>query len=246
MITELCCQSLEDCLLADSYGANRIELNSSSYLGGLTPSPGLIDKCLDFTDADIIIKIRPRASGFSYSDLEIDTMMREIEILSKMRVSGFSFGILNKDFTISDRNKELVELAKSYNKACIFHRAFDNVLDMEEGLEKLIELGFDRLLTSGGCELASDGVENLKKLKEQASDRIEIVASGKVREDDIRYIYENTGINQFYTSCRGFREDPTSIGKVDFSYIDKSNKYDLVDEKVLDSFFSVISSIEED
>ncbi|MDY6064931.1 MAG: copper homeostasis protein CutC [Finegoldia sp.] len=246
MITEVCCQSLEDCVLSDSYGADRIELNSASYLGGLTPSPGLIDKCVDFTDADIIAKIRPRPAGFFYSDLEIETMIREIEILSKTKVSGFSFGILNKDLTISQRNKDLVDLAKSYNKTCTFHRAFDNTVNIEEALEKIIDLGFDRVLTSGGSDRASNGVENLKKLYDLAAGRIEIVAAGKVRADDIREIYEKTGINQFYTSCKGFRQDPTTIAGVDFSYIDSSDKYDLVDEKVLDDFFSVISGIEED
>ena len=35
---EVCANSVQDCLIAQSEGADRIELISASYLGGLTPT----------------------------------------------------------------------------------------------------------------------------------------------------------------------------------------------------------------
>ncbi|CAB3982523.1 copper homeostasis cutC homolog, partial [Paramuricea clavata] len=59
-----------------------------------------------------------------------------------------------------------------------FHRAFDMVPDQSAALEVIINLGFDRILTSGGKPDVLQGAPHLKDLVNQAGRRI-IIMPGK-------------------------------------------------------------------
>ena len=73
-----------------------------------------------------------------------------------------------------------------------FHRAFDICRDPEKALEQIIELGCNRILTSGQQATAELGIPLLKALQTQAS----------VNEKNIARIASETGIQEFHFSAR--------------------------------------------
>lgn len=60
----------------------------------------------------------------------------------------------------------MVSLIKSYQKEAVFHRAYDCVKDPYASIEILINLGIDRLLTSGLRAKAADGKDLIKNYKQ--------------------------------------------------------------------------------
>ena len=50
MTVEVCAGSIADCQIAERAGADRIELNSALFLGGLTPSIGTLQKVLESSE----------------------------------------------------------------------------------------------------------------------------------------------------------------------------------------------------
>ena len=75
---EVCANSVQDCLVAQNEGADRIELISASYLGGLTPTLTVLDMAIESgVEIPIMTMVRPRGGGFCYSELEKEQMFRE-------------------------------------------------------------------------------------------------------------------------------------------------------------------------
>ena len=144
--------------------------------------------------------IRPRGGNFVYSDLELEKMKSEIETIKKLGVNGFVFGILKDDNTINiEQNKVLVELSKPF--PCTFHRAFDEVLNVDKTLEDVISCGFSTILTSGTFPNVIEGKEVLKQLVNQANNRIEIMPGGGLRSTNISALDEMVNANWYHSSA---------------------------------------------
>ena len=144
--------------------------------------------------------IRPRGGNFVYSEAELEQMKSDIENIKKLDVNGFVFGILKEDKTINiEQNKALVELAKPF--PCSFHRAFDAVSNYEQALEDVISCGFSTLLTSGTFSNVMEGKEVLKKLVEQAKNRIEIMPGGGLRSTNISELNQIVNANWYHSSA---------------------------------------------
>lgn len=236
-IVEVCCGSYEDALAAYKGGAKRIELNSALYLGGLTPSLATLKLTKQNTDLKIIAMVRPRAAGFCYSDIDFEVMKSDAEILMKNGADGIAFGCLNEDREIAeDKTKEMTAIIKKYNGEAVFHRAFDCVNDPYKAIEELIEIGIDRILTSGGRGKAVTGIELLKKLQENYGEKIQLLAGSGVNISNARQLMEKTGITQVHSSCKGWLPDPTTQSEnVSYAYASDPNKnsYEIVDEKLV-------------
>ena len=67
ILIEVCCGSVDDVVEAERGGADRVELNSAIFLGGLTPSLGSIIEAKKRLNIPVMVMIRPRAGGFCYS-----------------------------------------------------------------------------------------------------------------------------------------------------------------------------------
>lgn len=245
MIAEICCGSLKDVIISEKVGADRVELNSSLSLGGLTPSMGLLVSCLERTSIPIVTMVRPRGGGFSYNRYELDNMMEDINLLVKYPIKGIAFGILKDDKTFNiEYMKKIIDKLKTYEKEVIVHRAFDNVLNPREEIEKLIKLEVDRILTGGLNSKALEGVDILKDLQDEYKDEIEILAGGGVNYQNVEEIYKNSGITQFHSSCRVWREDITSQGNISYNYSGiKGCDYEEVDEVLARKFVEDIKKL---
>lgn len=181
MIIEICTDSYQGALLAQQYKAKRIELCSALSVGGLTPSPYLTTVCSKLPDLETHVMIRPREGDFNYTDQEIEIMLHEIKQQAEFGAKGVVFGCLKENRSVDIQNCiTLVEEAKNRKLECTFHRAFDFAQDFEASLESLINIGFNRLLTSGGKPTAIEGIENIRRLKGQANDQIEIMAGSGI------------------------------------------------------------------
>lgn len=197
---EIACFNLESATLAQKAGADRVELCANVSVGGTTPSIEIIQQARKNLTIDLYVMIRPRGGNFVYSEVELDQMKSDIENIKQLGVNGFVFGILNEDKTINiEQNKALVELAKPF--PCSFHRAFDAVSNYEQALEDVISCRFSTLLTSGTFSNVTEGKEVLKKLVEQAKNRIEIMPGGGLRSANISELNQIVNANWYHSSA---------------------------------------------
>ena len=241
---EICCGSYEDALNAYYGGAKRIELNSALHLGGLTPSIGSLKLTKNTTNLKVICMVRPRGAGFCYTDIEFKQMMIEAKDLLENGADGIAFGFLLKNHEIDiERTKEMVSLIKSYQKEAVFHRAYDCVKDPYASIEILINLGIDRLLTSGLRAKAADGKDLIKKLQTKYGDKIEILAGSGINASNAREMMNDTGINQVHSSCKDWINDPTTkTHEVSYSYAPAphENDYDVVSKELVEKIVKSI------
>ena len=196
---EIACFNLNSCIIAEKSGAHRIEFCSNYKSGGVTPNDNDIIEIKNKIRIPVHVIIRPRGGNFIYTEGEIEEMKRSILLCKQNNIDGVVFGVLHSNQTVNELQcKELIELAKPMK--AVFHRAIDQVTVLEQGIQKLIELGFDGVLTSGGKESALSGIENLKKLQSKYGDKIQIIAGGGIRSTNINTIRSASGC-QFYHSA---------------------------------------------
>ena len=198
MIVEVCANSYESAINAELGGANRIELCKDLHLDGLTPDDEVVIKAFNKLKIPVFILIRPRAGNFVYTNEEFGLMKSDIIKFKKLGCSGIVSGVLKKDNTIDlERTKELIELSRPIEFT--FHRAFDKIIDPIKGLEELIEIGADRILTSGQEDSAIDGIKLIEKLIEIATNRIAIMPGSGVKSDNINN-FKAIGANEIHGS----------------------------------------------
>lgn len=203
MKLEICANSFESALMAQKGGADRIELCQELSLGGITPSHGLIEKVVQELEIPVFVLIRPRSGDFTYSESEFDVMLRDIAFAKAQGVQGIVSGVLNSDFTIDiERTRQLINECDGL--PFTFHRAFDWTPNAEESLETLIDLGVERILTSGQQKNALDGFEILKRLLEIAGKRIKILPGGGITSDTI-YQFKESGFLEVHASASSVR-----------------------------------------
>ena len=182
---EICSNSAQSALNAQEAGATRVELCSSLWESGTTPSYGSIKKARALLDIQLFVLIRPRGGDFIYSDLEFDIIKEDIIACKAMGVDGIVSGVLNKDNTIAmARTKELIELSSPL--PFTFHRAFDLTPNLFQSLENLISLNVDRVLTSGGHESVANASETITKLNQLAENKIKILPGVGINEANIK------------------------------------------------------------
>src|SRR4051812_36202927 len=147
ILLEICCGSIDDSLQAQAGGADRIELCSALFLGGLTPSLGTIRYAREKLKIPMIVMVRPRGGGFCYTDAEFATMERDSEAAVANGADGVVFGILNANGSIDGKRARRVRDIAG-DKQTVFHRAFDVTPDPLRAVDELVDLGITRVLTS--------------------------------------------------------------------------------------------------
>lgn len=228
---EICCGSVEDVIHAQNGGANRVEFNSALYLGGLTPSLASLIYLKKNTTIPLICMVRTRGAGFCYSTEDIEVMCMDAELLLQNGADGIAFGALNEDRSI-DRSttKKLVDITHKYKKEFVLHRAFDCVDNPIKSIETLIELGVDRVLTSGFQSTALEGIDMLTTLQTNYGDKIEFLIGGKVNSGNVKTLVNTTNIHQIHSSCKTWAIDPTTHNDtVSYAYGNYDSHYECVD-----------------
>lgn len=209
ILLEICCGSAEDAIEAASGGADRVELCSALFLGGLTPSLGSLVQVKQHAQIPVMAMNRPREAGFCYSATEFAVMERDADLLLEHGADGIVFGILSDDGTVDiKRTRTLRKLIGS--RQAVFHRAFDVTPDPFRALEELIDLGITRVLTSGQKNSAPEGAALIERLIDRADGRIEVLPGAGISLDNVRELVAATGCNQIHLTAFTERRDTST------------------------------------
>jgi copper homeostasis protein len=200
-IIEIATSDFETTKAAVEGGADRIELCANLSEGGTTQSYGTIFQCRKAFDVLLYPIIRPRGGDFLYTDEEYEIMMHDVKLCKQVGCDGVVIGLLNKDGSIDlKRTAALIEAA--YPMGVTFHRAFDRCKDPFEALEQLIQIGCERILTSGQQPTVNEGIELIAELNRISDQRIIIMPGSGVRKENIKTLAEKTGCAEFHSSLR--------------------------------------------
>ena len=212
MTVEVCCGSADDVIEAWKAGADRVELNSDLFHGGLTPTVGSLRVAKRETELPVMTMIRPREGGFCYTEAEFAVCLEDARVLLENGADGLVFGFLHPDGTIDrERTKELTGIARAAGKDAVFHRAIDVVPDWRAALDTLIELGVTRVLTSGLAPDVSWGGAVVREMLAHAAGRIQILPGAGITPLSLERVLEETGADQIHVAIHRTLPDPSTV-----------------------------------
>jgi copper homeostasis protein len=204
-VVEVAVSSAEEASFAIENGADRLLLLAAPEVGGLTPS---LDTFLTVRTVaveaagrgrriPITVLLRPRLGDCIYDAGEVSQLLRDARRFLLVGADGIAFGALAlrraETRVDADACRALVELAHAHAKEAVFHRAFDALRDRRTGLQDLIALSFDRVLTAGRWKLACDCVSDLAADVAYAGWDIDVVAAGGIGPEMAGYVVAETG-----------------------------------------------------
>ena len=203
-VLEIAAGSLSSALAAQQAGADRVELCEGLESGGTTPSYGTLAMARDRLRIPLFVLVRPRAGDFLYDAAEADVMLHDIECCVRLGCDGIVIGALDAEGDVDQ------PLCRQFVSAAgplpvTFHRAFDAVKEPAIALERIIAMGFARVLTSGGCATALVGVENVAAHVRQAAGRIVVMPGAGIAADNVANIATTTDAREFHASARSIR-----------------------------------------
>lgn len=242
---EVCANSVRSALAAQEGGAIRVELCDNLPEGGTTPSYAQIALAKKLLDIKVYPIIRPRGGDFLYTDLEFDLMKEDITMCRSLGCDGVVIGILKADGTVDmTRCRELISLAGPMSVT--FHRAFDMSSNLFKALEDVIELGCERILSSGGEASAFQGAGVLAALINQAGHRISIMPGAGISVQNISELIRMTGATEFHASARTmvksymkFRNPKLNMGALADEF-----SYDVTDSHAVKTLIELANSVE--
>ena len=162
-ILEVCVDSYASAMAAIAGGADRLELCSALAVGGLTPSPALLQQIREVSQIPVRCLMRTRGGDFLYTGEEIRQMAMEIRLLKESGADGFVIGCLTADGDLdTEAMKPLLEAAQG--AGLTLHRCIDVSRDLCRTYQDAAALGIDTVLTSGGAGNCLAGMETIRRL----------------------------------------------------------------------------------
>ena len=208
IVVEICCGSAEDVFRAKAAGADRAELNSAVFLGGLTPTIGTV-KAAAAAGLPLMCMLRPRQGGFCYSDTEYEVMLTDARLMLDAGAAGIVFGFLHEDGSVDiEKCRGMTEVIG--DRESVFHRAIDVVPDWHKAIDQLSDLGLTRILTSGQQPSVHYGADTVKQMIEYAAGRIEILPGAGVNLLNAADIIARTGADQIHAGMSGSKTDSSA------------------------------------
>ena len=196
---EICVDSVAGVKAAIEAGAARVELCAALLEGGITPSIGMVSQAVAAAAGRLKVHVivRPRGGDFLYSADEVAVMRGDIEAIKAAGAAGIVLGLLDVDGAIDEkRSAELIAAARPLSVT--FHRAFDVSRDPDRGLDALIRLGVDRLLTSGQEPSVLEGAPLIRRLIDRAAGRLIVMPGGDITARNAGRIAAETGAQEFH------------------------------------------------
>lgn len=210
---EICVEDANGLAAAIRGGAARIELCSALSLGGLTPSPGLMQLAAA-APIPVMAMIRPRAGGFVWSTADISQMKADIATARAAGLAGVVLGASFPDGRLDEPVlAELITAARGMDTT--LHRCFDLTPDPSPALETAIALGFARILSSGGAPTARQGAATLAALMAQASDRIILMPGAGITPQTLPAL-AHLPLRDIHASCSIPRPEAAPVAALGF------------------------------
>jgi copper homeostasis protein len=230
ILLEIAANSFQSCMHAQQGGADRIELFENLGEGGCTPSYGMLSLVKEKISIPVYIMIRPRGGDFMYSDEEFEIMYRDIEICKKTGFSGIVFGVLDRNGNVDiARCKKL--LSACGDMKVTFHRAFDRAKDLHQSIRQLIDLGFARVLTSGGEANVEKGKDVIKELQDAYGKSIIIMPGCGVTSANARAIANHCGVHEIHATAKG--KVPSGMQYTKTHFTDEWNESNIQEIKAI-------------
>ncbi len=197
-ILEACVETLEQAVLAQEKGADRIELCIKLSVGGLTPPIALVKKIQKEIRIPIMGMARPRAGNFIYSRKELEEIKEAIELFTVLGIKGVVFGFLTNKNEV-DIETTTIFTQYAYPLEVTYHKAIDETPDLIDSIIKLKQIpGIQRVLTSGGSPTASEGKDNLINMRQAAGEELSIIAAGKITKDNIEHLHREIKCGEYH------------------------------------------------
>ena len=198
-LLEVCVADAASLDAAVAGGAERIELCSGLELGGLTPSAGLM-RLAAVAPVQVYALIRPRTGDFVYAGRDIDALLADIEAVRSAGLDGVVIGANRPDGTLdAPLLQRLREAAGPLGTT--LHRAIDLVPDFAAATETAIEIGFERILTSGGGLSAIDGISGIRIVHATARGRIKVMAGSGLNPANVGHLLDAVPVEEVHSSC---------------------------------------------
>ncbi|MCW0001189.1 copper homeostasis protein CutC [Pararhizobium sp. YC-54] len=199
ILLEVCVEDAAGLRAAVDGGADRIELCSALSVGGLTPSLGLM-ALAGKLDIPVYAMIRPRPGDFVFDAGDIGVMLAEIDAVRSAGLAGVVLGASRPDGSLDIAAlRTLVDHARGLGLT--LHRAFDLVPDFAEAVEIAVDLGFERILTSGGAKKALAGIEALTVIAAAAKGRLSIMPGSGVTLQTVDGLLSRLSVAEVHSSC---------------------------------------------
>ena len=203
---ELCANGYQSMINGVVGCADCAELCEDLDVGGVTPSQETLINCQNAArHIPVRVLIRCRDGNVVYNDKEIDTMCDSIRRVKDLGYEGVVIGALKADGDIDTPAIKRM-MAAGEGMKFTFHRAIDRSKNPLETVEKLIGLGFDKVLTSGGKPTAYEGIPVIREMQQRYGNQIKIMAGGGITEDNIEQILSATGITNCHASLTSQKE----------------------------------------
>lgn len=217
-LLEVCIENIESILIAEKANASRIEFCADLCEGGITPSLGMFRTARKLSKLPFNVMIRPRGGNYIYSKNEYKTMVEDVHIFREEGADAIVFGILDSKANIDiERTQKII--AEAGNLSVTFHRAFDETSDGYKSLDQLIELGVDRVLTSGLSPCVTDGTQILKGLIQRASDKIIVMPGCGINKNNFIDIDNAINAREYHGTFKN------NSSYADFESINSITKY---------------------
>jgi copper homeostasis protein len=198
---EVCVDNPDGLAVALAGGADRIELCSALEIGGLTPSAGLL-RVAAGSPVPVVAMIRPRGGDFCFHEAEIQLMLHEIDAVGGAGLQGVVLGASQADGQLDVHTLErLVRRAEGHGLRCTLHRAIDLCPDLARATRLAIDLGFERILTSGGAKKAPEGLAGLQRCFDAAAGRLTIMPGAGIDATNINVLRARLPLTEVHASC---------------------------------------------
>jgi copper homeostasis protein len=213
---EIIAETVADASAAEAGGATQLDLKSDFVENGLTPTAGMVERICSRVDIDVIVMVRTRANGMVLTPDDIAIMCSDIRLSRERGAVGFLLGAITEDRRID------VEAIKAFQEAAgdlplHFHLAWELTENLEETLERLIDLGIKSVRTTGGLGVggkAEQGVDQIKAFREQAAGRLDLLLAGGVSAENVGRLVTETGVIHAHAGS-SVRIPPNPRGIVD-------------------------------
>jgi len=227
---------------AAQQGIDRLELCANFPEGGETPSAGMLRFLKSELDLPIFVMIRPRGGDFVYSSKELLVMKHDIQLLGDLGADGFVFGVLDAQGAVNESACEFL-LRAAGSKPCTFHRAIDASANLQDSLKKIMQLGFQRVLTSGGKNSLSEGLDQVLELLRLAQDQLIVMPGGGLKPAHVPILKASGYLKEIHASCKQAKPSSNRFINPELSFSSAPLDYSTIfgiDPAVVEEFKSVL------